>query len=139
MLAGSVRCRVLVDLDVDLVLADPDPIAREQPLRIAAADRLVGIVDVDAVRRRVDDVVAARAIVDARVPARYVALPVGQHPVALERAPDRTAFAAEFFRAALTESLTVATDDLQAQRHDRPSTRRAERAQRSSRESSSTL
>src|SRR4029079_9621353 len=52
-LAGTSREPVLVDLYVDLVLADADPVAREQPLRIAAADRLVGIVDVNAVSSRV--------------------------------------------------------------------------------------
>jgi hypothetical protein len=48
---------------------------------------LLGVVDVDTVRRRIDDVVASRAEVDARVSARQVALAVGQDPVALERAP----------------------------------------------------
>src|SRR4029079_17918146 len=91
VLAGRSRGLVLVDLYVDLVLADADPVAREQPLRIAAADRLVGIVDVNAVRRRVDDVVAARSIVDARVPARYLALSAGQTPVALRPPPGAAA------------------------------------------------
>jgi hypothetical protein len=37
---------------------------------------LLGVVDVDAIGRGVDDVVAARAIVDARVAAGQVALTV---------------------------------------------------------------
>ena len=117
MVPGELRAGVVVadDLDLHLVFADANAVAREQSLRVAAADGLFRVVDVHAVRRAVDDVVAAGAIVDARVAARQVALPVGQHPVALERAADRAARVAELAHAAFAESLAVTTDDLQAQ------------------------
>ena len=53
------RVVLIGDLDAHLVLADTDAVAREQALRIAAANGLLAIVDVDAVGRRVDDVIAA--------------------------------------------------------------------------------
>ena len=113
---GQRLARVVLvgDLDAHLVLADTDAVAREQALRIAAADGLLGVVDVDAVRRRVDDVIAARAEVDARVAARQIALAVGKHPVALERAADRAAVVPELHRASFAEALAMTTDDLQA-------------------------
>ena len=108
------RVVLVADLDAHLVLADADSIAREQALRIAAADRLLGIVDVDAVRRGVDDVIAAGAEIDARVAARQIALAVGKHPIAFERAADRAAVVPEVHRASFAEALTMTTDDLQA-------------------------
>jgi hypothetical protein len=102
------------DLDAHLVLADANPIAGEQPLRIAAADGLLRVVDVDAVRRGVDDVVAAGAKVDARVATREITLAVRQDPVAFERTADRAAVVPELHAASFAKALPVPTDDLKA-------------------------
>ena len=114
VLAGAV---LVVDLDGHLVLAETNAVAAEQPLRIAASDGSFRIVDVNAVRRSVDYVVAAGAIVDARVAARDVALAVRQYPIAFERAADRAAVAAEFFGGSFAEALPLATGHLQAKGH----------------------
>src|SRR5690606_33877171 len=83
-------------------------------------------VDVHAVHRRVDDVVAAGAEIDAGVPARQVALRVRQDPVALERATDRAAARAELLDAARPDPGAVAADDGQTKRHrNRPCARGA--------------
>src|SRR6185295_9401190 len=108
------------DFDLHLVFADADAVAGEQSLRVAAANGLLGVVDVHAVRRGVDDVVTAGPIVDARVAARKVTLPVGQYPVALERAADRATGVAELTHTAFAEALSVTTYDLQAQCHIDP-------------------
>jgi hypothetical protein len=113
---GERLARVVLvrDLDAHLVFADAKAIAREQPLRIAAADRLLRVVDVNAVRRGVDDVITARAEVDAGVTAGEITLPVGQYPVAFEGAADRAAVVPEFYAASFAEALPVTTDDLKA-------------------------
>src|SRR5690606_13911647 len=77
--------------------------------------RLLRIVDVHTVHRRVNDVIAARAEVDARVSAREVALRVRQRPVAFERAADRAAVRPELLHAELSQLVT--TDDAQTKRH----------------------
>jgi hypothetical protein len=116
---GQRLARVLqvVDLDEHLVVADPDTVVREQTLRPTTPDGFFGIVDEDAVRRCIDDVVATRAKIDARVPARQEALAVGQDPVAFVRSADRAAAVTELLQAPLAEAVSVPADDFQAQRH----------------------
>src|SRR5690606_34405366 len=109
--------RVVVDLGDDLVVADANAVPVEEALRLAAADGHLGVVHVDAVRRRVDDVVAAASEVDARVPAGQIAAGIRQHPVTAGRTADRAAGRPELHRAAFAELLAERADNLQTQSH----------------------
>ena len=80
-------------------------------------DRLLGAIDEDAVGRGVDDVVAAGAVVDARVSARQIALRIRQDPVAFERSADRAAVVPKLDAAPLAEALMVSADHSETQCH----------------------
>lgn len=114
-LAGIVD---ICDRDFHFVFADPDPVAREQALRLAVSDGVCRIVDEHAVLRGVDDVIAAGAKVDARMPARHEAMTVGQAPVGFERTADRAAGLAESHIGFFAERLAVPADDFEGETHN---------------------
>ena len=91
------------DFDHDLVLAEPQTVAVEQPLRMSAADGGVGAVDVDAVAAGVDEVIGAGLEVDQGVPAGDEALLVGQHPVVVGGTTDGPAAGNELPQLALAQ------------------------------------
>ena len=83
------------DLDLDLVLADADPVAVRQLVQAVGAERLVIVVDEGAVRARVAQPPGAAAVLDLGVAAGHVAVRIAQHPVVAVVAADAAAVDAE--------------------------------------------
>ena len=87
---------------------------------VAVAENLIsnpGVVDVNTVSRCIDDVITSGPKIDAGMARGNETLSIGQHPVALQRAPDRATVVAEFLDAPFSEALPVAADELEAKRH----------------------
>ncbi len=110
------------DGDHDLILADADDVAVLHAIsaRESLRDRLLVVVEKDAVRAEIVEEIVPVAILHATVVGGYVPQRIGQHPIIVGGAPEGAAVDTEYNRAAITQYPPVITDDAQAKRHAIP-------------------
>jgi hypothetical protein len=104
-----------------VVFANAQDVAALQFVRVLAAQRLVVVIDENAIAAGVLQQVSTLVKHDARVPSGDVTHVVGQHPVVLGRASYASARDSKDKGVLVAQSMAMITDDAQPERHVLPS------------------
>ena len=112
------RQPLLLDMHLDLVGAEREPVAAAQLAALAAADRVGLAVQKRAVGREIGDLPAAREEGEDAMALRQRALGIGQDPVVFRSTADREL--ATGHRARLRRNIVGAAQHRKRKRHPKP-------------------